>query len=876
MNGPVQARDLEPRSGPLLKTLERRTAETPNSAGILAPGLPTVSFRDLLLRIRAIAAGLHEFGLSPGDVVAICMPDGPELLTAMLGAMQTVALAPLDWKFTEAELRSRLALMPARCLWTAAGSDSRAAAAARALGIPVIEARFSSDGAVAFAVLNDTGADALPNRNCVSGEIALILQTSATTSAPKLVPLTRDNVEAICENAQSGLPFDSQDRYLSLMPLHHVLGFACAAAQLTAGGSVVSTSGFDAGKLLLWLREFRPSWYTAGPTLQRAMLELAKQNREAFRDSFLRFTRSGSGASSPALLDELEEVLGITVINGYGLTEVGLATSTAGRPRKPNSVGRARGLEIEIRHPSGRSLPPGEEGEVVMRGAAITPGYLNDAVTNAEVFRHGWFHTGDLGRLDEDADLFITGRIKEIINRGGEAIAPLEIDHVLMEHPAVAQAACFSVPHPTLVEDVAAAVVLRSGSQASERELRNFLSSRLSAAKALPGGVFFVDSIPVSASGKPLRKSLSEQFQARQETANVVAGSEWTPLEQTIAAVWASILPNAPTTPDDDFFSLGGDSLSAARMVSLVETKLGLDARLLEHPEVFASPTIADLARLAADSLSTQNSAIHLPGERTFQDVSAVRLQTRGGGPPVLFFPAEKFEPWYLRHLARALGDRQPFIVLRHQLTEPVQFDGFAARFVELIRTIRPHGPMVIAGHCYGGMLAYEVGRRLIEAGETGVTVVLVDVPAPGYPKVRLSRYLRQLPRAFGEIARGRGTQLIHAAVAHLNFLREKRYAIRTDVADAVDAATNQLSPAAKLLRTYSLQRFPGRILHIIAEDQNVSTEILEDPRLGWRDLLKGALDEYPVRGGHNSVFDEQGAAEIAGKLQTIIAQSAR
>ena len=463
MTGPVRIRDLEYPSSPFLEKLERWAIERPDRPGLLVPGGPTLSFRDLHSRTRSIAIGLHDLCLTPGDVVAICMPQGPELLTAMLGGIQTVAAAPLDSKFTEAELRSRLALMRARCLWTttAAGIDSRAVVAAQALGIPVIQSRFGSDGTVAFAALKGIGPDAYPNREGVSREIALILQTSATTGVPKLVPLTRANVEAICENIQIGLPFDSRDRYLGLMPSHHVLGFACAAAQLMAGGSVVSTLGFDGSKLLSWLEEFRPSWYTAGPTLQRAILELTRGNRDAFRNTSLRFTRSGSGASSPSLLEELEEALNVTVINGYGLTEVGAATSTAGaRRRKVNSVGRARGLEIRILDQSGKVLPPGQEGEVVMRGAAVMHGYLNDDAANREVFQGGWFRAGDLGCLDEDGDLFITGRIKEIINRGGESIAPLEIDHVLMEHPAIAQAACFSIPHPTLVEDAAAAVVL--------------------------------------------------------------------------------------------------------------------------------------------------------------------------------------------------------------------------------------------------------------------------------------------------------------------------------------------------------------------------------------------------------------------------------
>src|SRR5579872_6557125 len=262
---------MEARATPLSEQLDRWATERPDVEALLAPDRPAMSFHDLRTQIEAIATGLREFGIGQGDVVSICMPDGPELLTAILGAMQTVAVAPFDWKLKEAELRSRLAQIPSRCLWTVAGSP--AAAAGSALGIPLIAPQLLAKG-VTFTVPDGIAPDTsrFPNKCAVPGETALILQTSATTGVPKLVPLTCANVEAILDNTRRGLPFSSQDRYLGLMPLHHVLGFACAAAQLATGGSVVATSGFDADRLLSWIDEFHPTWYAAGPTLQRAIL----------------------------------------------------------------------------------------------------------------------------------------------------------------------------------------------------------------------------------------------------------------------------------------------------------------------------------------------------------------------------------------------------------------------------------------------------------------------------------------------------------------------------------------------------------------------------------------------------------------------------
>ena len=451
----------------ILDDLDRWVRDTPHAAAIVAPGRQQLSFSGLHAKAAAVARRLQDTGVRQGDIVAVAMPQGADTLPVLLGALETAAVAPLDWQLTEAEFHSQLSSIRPSVLLTDSAVHSHAAAGAQTAGVPVFE----------ISSAPETVLNIRRRPRSVAPDCALLLQTSATTGPRKLVPLTHGNLHAICAGAQRGLLLSGNDRYLSVMPLHHILGFSCALAQLMAGGSVACT-GFDANQFGAWLDEMTPTWYAGGPVLHQTVLEIAKLDLGPFQRATIRFVRCGSGACSPALLGELERILRVQVINGYGLTETGPVTNTPpGSSAKPGSVGRTIGPEIGIMDAAGNFLPANADGEVVLRGDAVMAGYLDDPEANRAAFHGGWFRTGDLGRLDEEGDLFITGRLKEIINRGGETIAPLEIDHALAEHPAVAQAATFSVPHPTLGEDVAAAIVLRPGADISAADVRAFLRS---------------------------------------------------------------------------------------------------------------------------------------------------------------------------------------------------------------------------------------------------------------------------------------------------------------------------------------------------------------------------------------------------------------
>jgi acyl-CoA synthetase (AMP-forming)/AMP-acid ligase II len=299
------------------------------------------------------------------------------------------------------------------------------------------------------------------------------------------------------------------------MPLFHIHGLIAALlAPLSAGGSVYCTPGFNALKFFAWMEAARPTWYTAVPTMHQALLGRARQNAAVIAAHPLRFIRSSSASLPPQVLAELEATFGAPVIEAYGMTEATHQMASNPLPprrRKPGTVGLPAGPEIAIMDEGGRLLGPGLTGEIVIRGDNVTRGYENNDKANTEAFALGWFRTGDQGLLDAEGYLSITGRLKEIISRGGEKISPREVDEVLMDHPAVLQVVTFGIPHEKLGEEVGAVVVLREGMSATERELREFAAVRIADFK-VPKKVLFMAEIPKGATGKLQRIGLAQKL----------------------------------------------------------------------------------------------------------------------------------------------------------------------------------------------------------------------------------------------------------------------------------------------------------------------------------------------------------------------------
>jgi acyl-CoA synthetase (AMP-forming)/AMP-acid ligase II len=490
---------------PALTLADLLSRADPVHAAVLRPEDRFVTtFRSLAEEVEGLADVLTGSGLPPGERVALVLPNGLEFLDGFLAVTRArLVAAPLNPTYKAEEFRFYLEDAGARALLAPPG-DHPARDVARDLGLPVWTASRDPQGRVRLEG-GDLGA-ARPAPPPLPGDPALFLHTSGTTSRPKGVPLTHANLMTSVANIAAHYRLSPADVGLVVMPLFHVHGLIGATlASLFAGATVVLPPRFSAHAFWPAVRAHGVTWYSAVPTIHQVLVGRADADGAPHKPG-LRFIRSCSSALAPATLAQLEGRFDAPVLEAYAMTEASHQMTSNPLPpaaRKPGSVGPGANVAVAIMDEAGTLLQAGAPGEVVVRGANVTHGYHNNPEANARAFTNGWFRTGDRGVLDADGYVTLVGRIKELINRGGEKIAPPEIDAVLLAHPAVAEAATFAAPDPKYGEEVHAAVVLRS--EATADDLRAHCLGRLADFK-VPKVFHIVGDLPKGPTGKVQRR----------------------------------------------------------------------------------------------------------------------------------------------------------------------------------------------------------------------------------------------------------------------------------------------------------------------------------------------------------------------------------
>jgi len=552
-----------------------------------------LDYAGLWHQVRQLVAALRGAGLNTSARVAVVLPNGPEMAVVFLGVASCMTCAPLNPAYTAAEFRFFLEDTGAQAIVLMHEESGPVRAVAVEMGLMLIEIERGAGRAGQLHIVSRPVAVDAEMGFSAPDQIALILHTSGTTARPKIVPLTQAQLLASAYSIAEHLALEQADRCLNVMPLFHIHGLVAALlASVSAGASVICTPGFDELAFFDWIAQLQPSWTTAVPTMHQAWVARASLYREKAPAHRFRFVRSSSAALPPQTLRALQALTGAPVIEAYGMTEASHQMASNPLPPglcKPGSVGLPAGAEIAVMNEAGHLLEQGAVGEIVVRGPGLTSGYENHPEANTASFHQGWFRTGDQGRLDEDGYLFITGRLKEIVNRGGEKISPREIDEVLLEHSDVLQAVAYGVPHPTLGEDLVAAVVLGAGAQANETLLRNFLFDRLAAYK-VPSTILAVDAIPKGATGKIQRNRLHALLAPQGTQDFEPARSE---LEQGLVTIFGEVLGVEQPGIHANFFSLGGDSLKGTQVVARINSRLGV---MLPATALFRHPTVRALA----------------------------------------------------------------------------------------------------------------------------------------------------------------------------------------------------------------------------------------------------------------------------------------
>jgi acyl-CoA synthetase (AMP-forming)/AMP-acid ligase II/thioesterase domain-containing protein/acyl carrier protein len=842
-------------------------ARHPDVPAVLAPRRPPLTYAALDQHVRRTVADLDSLGLGPGDRVAVALPNGPETAVALLSIAATATCVPLNPAYSVEELARHLVGVGARAIVVEPAVESAARTAARESNIGILEARAEADVAAGVFTLRGAAVPRAPAAGFTSAEdVAFVLHTAGTTSRPKAVPLTHANVCTGAHNLCLAFRLSESDRCLSVLPLFHTHALLTALLpSLVAGGSIVCARGFDAREFFTALAELRPTWYTAVPAIHEAVIAAAPDHAELIARHGLRFVRSASASMSPALRTRLERTFGVPVVETYGMTEAS-GHITCNPPLsgefRPGSVGAAVGPDLGIVDESGALLGSGESGEIVVSGPTVCRGYLDDPSGARTTSPREWLHTGDQGYLDADGYLFITGRLKEIVNRGGQKIAPREIEEVLLAHSAVGQAAVFAVPHPVLGEDVAAAVVCREPAPAEE-ELRAFAAGRLAAFK-VPRRILFLTEIPKTVTGKVQRLALARRFELLL-TADTPAEpkSRLTPrglvMDEELSLLWARVLGLASVALDDDFFALGGTSLQAAALCDEIRHAFGVE---ISPSTLFEAPTVRRLSAIVQHAGSAAGSDL-------------VALQSLGARPPFFCVHAGGGQALALAALARRLGSDRPFYALQANKVEPGEvrrIETIAARYVAAVRAQQSRGPYFIGGYCFGGSVAFEMAQQLRRQGEDIALLALVDAYAPGYPRplpwrvrtrARVARHLSAL--------RGRGTG------ERLSYLLEKLRANAMHVPRA--GASTDLLPA-EMVRTmrevydahhraftqYVPMTYPGKM--ILFRPGAQPPDCHPEPYMGWTGLAAGGLEIRDVPGEHQSLIVEPQVQRLAASLR--------
>lgn len=598
----------------------------------------SLSYEMLFREVSRMMQVLIERGLSAGmenSRVAIVMPNGLEMSLALLTASCAGVAVPFNPAFQESEFHAYFKETGVSSIWLRQDDVGPARKVAIDMGLQILEWPLVGG-------LVDSTPGSVAIRPPAPHDVALILLTSGSTGRGKKVPLTHRNLCTSAWDVCRSISLTENDRCLCMWEQFHIGGLVdLLLAPLASGGRVMLAGSFDVVRFFDCLGRFAPTWFQGVPTTLRETCYFAGTRGIDVRGSSLRLIRSVAAALPPEWMREIENRFDVPVIQTFGMTEASpLITSTGLLPaeRKPGSTGKPCGPEVEIMDDESHPLPRLAHGRIAVRGPNIFAGYEGDDEANEASFHDGWFYTGDTGYFDADGFLFLTGRVKELINRGGEKISPHEIDEILLAHPDIAQAAAFGFPHPTLGEDVGAAVVLKAGVLPDASSIRDHVSKELAAFK-VPRKIIFLNDLPRTSVGKIRREAVAEI--ALEQPASAPYQAPRTALEQCLATIWATELDVPQVGIDDDFAELGGDSLTSVRLIAATQHLLGIaipDQVACHLGSVREMALFLSQTKPVGDLSDRKSANIEFP-DISPQEIRKVLARMGSGNPAINFDP---------------------------------------------------------------------------------------------------------------------------------------------------------------------------------------------------------------------------------------------
>jgi len=853
--------------------LTRIAQASPDRAAVLSTRFAPLDHRGLQQMIERTHRQLRLAGFGREARIGVLLPEAPQAAVAIIAIACSAVAVPLDPRLGPAELDQFLQQLPLDALLIGSDGDQQGRAAAERHGLMLISAEAAEDGSPALRLAMPVAAQPAPDELPEPDAPAFILRSSGTTALPKLIPFTHRNMLTAARKWQRWFGLDADDRCLCVSAPYYSHGLKVTIlTPLLTGGSVAFPLSPAVVDLHEWFASLRPSWYSAGPALHLAILEAARAHPEGLSTQRLHFASSGGAPLGQEIIDSFERTLGFPLLEHYGSSEAAQIAANTPDARKAGTVGRPWPETLSIVGEDGQPVAPGERGEIRVRGATVMPGYLGDEALNREVLRDGWFHTGDIGSLDEEGFLHLHGRLREVINRGGEKVSLSEVDAALLRHPAVAEAAAFGVPHQRLGQDVAAAVVLRPAMEMTGAELQRFLRDELVYFK-VPRRVQIIKALPRGLTGKVLRHRLADAYvQQRNERARLSTGAvAASQLEQDVLAIWRRLLKTEAVGPEDNFLDSGGDSLLATEMLTELEQMLG---RVIPESLLIEAETARELAA------RLENLANHV--------IPVIDFNVQPGRTALFWFHGDfAHGGYYIRRLARLLGPQQPLTAIApHGMANepiPASVQQMARERLPLILERQAQGPYRIGGYCNGALVAFEAARLLIEAGHEVEIVALIDPPTANVrpwsrvilrsldhvlPDMHLARAYEALSR-FGETSKWPYPKRIANLVWKVS--RRSVRMVRQRLAGHVPTPPTARDREVRVrFLHYSLvmaRYLPERI------DAPVVYFSADYTSRAWRDMGT-SFESYDVLGGHHRCVKDY-TASIATPLRALLEDSA-
>jgi acyl-CoA synthetase (AMP-forming)/AMP-acid ligase II/acyl carrier protein len=821
------------------EVLQRHAARDPAATAIVCPGLAPLNFGALNDLMSRISAQLRAAGIGPGSRVGVALPRGPEAALLSVAVSSTATVLPLNPNLAPGDLQAELEKIRLDALIVPGWSKLPpwAQGAGCTFGLFTVSQASSSFADIALTELRPV-EHPKPAAPLEAKSVAAIFKTSGTTGSAKRVPITHENLIEMARKMQEWLGLSPADRSTCILPIYYNAGFkATLLVPLLIGCSVAMPATTNPQEFDRWVGELRPTWLTAAPAFLQAVLEKVRAAGKPAHS--LRFVLSTASYLSEGVRDGLEKELGVPVVEFYGLCEAGMMTAPSLPPSepRPGTVGRAPTGELAILGDKQRFLPPGQVGQIMLRGPSVTPGYLQDIDgVPGGLDDNGWLPSGDLGSLDEHGFLTIVGRTKEIINRGGEKISPYDVEKALLRHPAVREAAAFSVPHPRLGENVGAAVVLHPDTAATSSELVTFLYDLL-APFQMPRQVHVVASLPLGVTGKISRPQLTSMF------SNVQRRTELpdSPLSIQIAEIWHRLLGRGDIGVDDDFFELGGDSLQATEMLLELEE---VTHHRITPGEVRAELTIRQLAAIMVGSVVAREELV-------------VKVKDGTGSP--LFLCHGDFDGWgfYAFRLAELLTYPGPVFLIHSNLDEAAgigTIEEMARRYLPHLLAAWPTGSFRLAGYCHGGLVAWEIAHQLEQAGRKVEQIVIIDsfsinARLPVRAAVRLLTAVSGLAPG-GAALRERGMLSLWGLTRRI---LQKDRAILGRVVRRLQGGggvgASRQSAYYKAMSKYLPPRIDSEVVCLLSDEYANKKEYLPG---AWKDLSRG-VQSGTVPGRHNT-----------------------